>query len=97
MISPWLIQTCGSRVIKLAGRPSDWFDTHLLPHLTPNVCQSPLTIEAHRFQSAVSKHLGNLSVLLSVFPENKFALVILVLVLSSSAIFTTLINCPGDP
>ena len=59
--------------------------------------QSLLTIEAQCFQSAVPKHLCDLSVLLSVFSEDEFTFVILVLVLSSSAIFTTLINRREDP
>ena len=71
--------------------------SYLLSHLAPNVGQSLLAIEAHRFQSAVPKHLGNLSVLLSIFSEDQLALVILVLILSSSAIFTTLVNHRGDP
>ena len=52
--------------------------------------QPLLAVEAHRFKTAISKHLGHLSVLLSVLAENQLALVVVVLVLSSSPVFTTL-------
>ena len=96
MISPWLIQTYWGKVSQPASEATGK-RTNLLSHLAPNMGQSLLTIEAQCFQSAVPKHLGDLSVLLSVFSEDQFTFVILVLVLSSSAIFTTLINHQKDP
>ena len=66
--------------------------THLLSHLAPNMGEPLLTIEAQSFQSAISKHFGDLSVLLSVFSEDEFTLVILVFVLASSPVFTALIS-----
>jgi len=92
MISPWLIQTCRFEVENLWMIHCPSNRAYLLSHLASNMGQSLLAIEAHRLQSAVPKHLGDLSVLLSIFSEHQFSFVILVLVLSSSAIFTTLIN-----
>ena len=54
--------------------------------------QPLLAVEAHRLEAAISKHLRHLSVLLSVLTENELALVVIVLVLSTSPIFTTLLT-----
>ena len=52
--------------------------------------QPLLAVKAHGLQTAVSKHLRDLSVLLSVLAENELALVVIVLVLSTSPVLTTL-------
>lgn len=64
--------------------------THLLPHLPSYVCQSLLSIEALSLQPAVAQHLDDLRVFLSVLTEHQLTLVVLVLVLPSSAIFSSL-------
>ena len=69
---------------------STGYSTHLLPHLSPNMRQPLLAVEAHRFKTTVSEHLDHLSVLLSILTENQLALVVVVLVLSTSPVFTTL-------
>ena len=52
--------------------------------------QPLLAIEALRLYSAVTKHFGNLCVLLAVLAEDEFALVVVVLVLSTSPVLSTL-------
>ena len=49
-----------------------------------------LAVEAHGLQTAIAQHLGDLRVLLTIFTENKLALVVVVLVLSTSPVLTTL-------
>ena len=52
--------------------------------------QTLLAVEALSFKTAVSQHLDDLGVLLSVLTENELALVVIVLVLSTSPVLTTL-------
>ena len=52
--------------------------------------QTLLTVEALSFKTAVSQHLDDLSVLLSVLTENQFALVVVVLILSTPPVLATL-------
>lgn len=49
-----------------------------------------LAVEALSLETTVSEHFGDLSVLLAVFTEDELALVVVILVLSTSPIFTTL-------
>ena len=65
--------------------------THLLAHLTTNVSKTLLAIEALRLETAVTKHLDDLGILLAVFTEDELALVIVVLVLSTSPVLSTLL------
>ena len=55
------------------------------------MCQPLLTVEAHCLETAVSQHLGNLRILLAVFTEDQLALVVVVLVLSTSPVLSTLL------
>ena len=64
--------------------------TITLSHLPPNMRQPLLAVEAHGLSTAVSEHLRDLSVLLPVLTENELALVVIVLVLSTSPVLTTL-------
>lgn len=52
--------------------------------------QTLLTVEAHSLQTAVAQHLDDLGVLLPILTEDQFALVVVVLVLSTSPVLTTL-------
>ena len=52
--------------------------------------QSLLTVEAECLKTTVSEHFGDLSVFLTILSEDELALVIIVLVLSSSPVFATL-------
>ena len=52
--------------------------------------QPLLAIEALRLYSAVTEHFGNLCVLLAVLAEDEFALVVVVLVLSTSPVLASL-------
>lgn len=52
--------------------------------------QSLLTIEAECLKPTVSKHFGYLGIFLTVFLEYEFALIVVVLVLSTSPVFTSL-------
>jgi hypothetical protein len=49
-----------------------------------------LAVETLSFQPAIAKHLGYLRILLSVLSEYQFSLIVVVLVLSSSAVFPSL-------
>jgi hypothetical protein len=66
--------------------------THLLPHLPSDMRQSLLTVEAECFETTVPKHFGYLGVFLAIFTEDEFTLVVVVLVLSSSPVFATLVD-----
>lgn len=52
--------------------------------------QPLLTVEAHCLETTVSQHLRHLRVFLTVFTENQFALVVIVLVLSTSPVLASL-------
>jgi hypothetical protein len=54
------------------------------------MCQSLLTIEALGFKSAIAQHLCHLGVLLSIFAEDKFTLVIVILIFPTSPILSSL-------
>ena len=54
------------------------------------MCQTLLAVEAQRFQSAITKHLDNLRVLLAVLTEDELSFVIVVLVLSTSPVLSSL-------
>lgn len=64
--------------------------SYLLAHFTTDMCETLLAVEALSLKTTVSEHFGDLCVLLAVFTEDELALVIVVLVLSTSPIFTTL-------
>ena len=64
--------------------------SHLFAHLSPNVGQSLLAIEALGFQTTVSKHLDHLGIFLAVFLEDELSFVIIVLVLATSPVFSSL-------
>lgn len=64
--------------------------TYLLPHLPPDMCEPLLAVEALCLQPPVAQHLRHLRVLLPVLAEDQLALVIVVLVLSTSPILATL-------
>ena len=73
-----------------SGYSSQHGGTHLLPHLPPNMCQPLLTVEAHCLETAVSQHLRHLGIFLTIFAEDELALVVVVLVLSTSPVLSTL-------
>lgn len=64
--------------------------SYLLSQLSSDVTKSFDTIKAHCFQSSVTEHFRNLSVLLAIFLENKLSFLGFVLVLSSPTILTSL-------
>ena len=63
---------------------------YLLPELSSDVAESFATVKTHCFQSAIAQHLDNLSILLAIFFEDEFAFLSFVLVLSPSAILSSL-------
>lgn len=65
-------------------------DPDLLPELATNVCQTLLTVEAKSLQTAVTQHLHDLRILLAFLLEDEFALLVVVLVLTTSAVLTAL-------
>lgn len=73
-------------------------DPNLLPQLSPDVRQSLLAVEAECLQAAVAQHLQHLGVLLPFFLEGQLALLVVVLVLSSSPILASLLvaTCVSD-
>lgn len=92
MMSPWLIQTykfdCGVSGRNIYDPEID--SAHLLPHLATDVRKTLFAIETESLEASVTQHLGDLSILLTIFLEDEFTLVIIVLVLSTPAILTTL-------
>ncbi len=64
--------------------------THLFPHLSTDMCQSLLAIEALSFKTTVTQHFNHLGILLSVLAEHKFTFVVVVFILSTSPVFATL-------
>lgn len=54
--------------------------------------QSLFTVEALRLKPSITKHLRYLCVFLPVFPEDQLTLVIVVLVLSTSPVFASLLR-----
>jgi hypothetical protein len=58
------------------------------------MCQSLLAIKALGFQPTIAQHLRHLGIFLSIFAENKFPLVVVIFVLSTSPIFATLYFTP---
>src|ERR1700761_1984147 len=66
---------------------------NLLPQLAPDV-REPLSVavavEAHSLQAAVAQHLDHLRVLLALLLEDELALLVVVLILSATAILATL-------
>lgn len=63
---------------------------YLLAHLATDVGEALLSVEAHGFYAAVTEHLGDLGVLLTVRPEHELALVVLVLVLATAPVLAAL-------
>jgi hypothetical protein len=51
-----------------------------------------LAVEALRLQPAVPQHLGDLSILLPVLAEDQLALVVVILVFTTSPIFSSLVG-----
>ena len=88
MMSPWLIQTycCLNNLNKKECEKR----SHLLAHLAPNVCQPLLSVKTLCLQTAVTKHLCDLSVLLPILAEHEFPLVVVVLVLASPPVLASL-------
>jgi len=64
--------------------------TRLFPHFTSNVSQPLFSIEALGFKTTISKHFYDLGIFLTVFSENKLSLVVIVLVFSTSPVFSAL-------
>lgn len=64
--------------------------TDFLPHFSSNMRQSLFTVETLGLKPPITKHLGDLGVFLSVFTEDKFSLVVVVFILSTSPILSTL-------
>lgn len=63
---------------------------HLFSHLSSNVSQPLLPIEAHGLNTPVSQHFDDLGIFLTVFTEHEFALVVFVLVFSPPSVLSTL-------
>merc|ERR1712029_1328790 len=64
-------------------------DPHFLSQISTNVTQSFDTVKTHSFESSITKHLGDLGVLLAIFFENEFTLEALIFILSSTPIFSS--------
>lgn len=80
-------------VLVLAQRQEDdvaLVDPDLLPQLATNVRQSLLAVEAERLQAPVTQHLHDLCILLAFFLEDKLSLLVVVFVLSTTAVLTAL-------
>lgn len=75
---------------KVGSRSIETIRAYLLPHFASDMCQSLLPIKALCLQSAISQHLCYLGILLSIFTEYKFTLVIVILILPTSPIFPAL-------
>src|SRR5690349_13669086 len=65
-------------------------DPDLLPQLAADVGEAAGAVEALRLQAPVAKHLDHLRVLLALLLEDQLALLVVVLVLSTSPVLTTL-------
>ncbi len=63
---------------------------YFLPHLSPDMRQPLLSIEALRLKPPITKHFRDLGVFLTALTEDKFSLVVIVLVLSTSPILSSL-------
>ena len=66
------------------------WNAHLLPHLSSDVRQSLLAVEAQSLQASISQHLRYLRVLLPILTEHQLALVVVVFVLSTSPVLAAL-------
>lgn len=51
-----------------------------------------LAVETLSFKTPITKHLSDLSVFLPIFTEDKFSLVVIVLILSTSPILSSLFD-----
>jgi len=65
-------------------------DPHLFPELAPDVAQTLNSVEAHGRQTAVTQHLGHLSVLLAILTEHQLTLHSFIFILSTAAILASL-------
>merc|ERR1719180_645891 len=65
-------------------------DPDLFPEFPPDVAKPLDTIEAHRLEASVTKHLGHLSVLLPILLEDQLSLQPLVLVLPPPPVLSSL-------
>lgn len=65
-------------------------DPDLLAHLATDVSQTLFAIKAQSLQAAVAQHLYNLRILLAFLLEDKLALLVVVLVLSTATVLTAL-------
>jgi hypothetical protein len=63
---------------------------HFLAHLSSNMRQSLLTVEAQSLQAPVSQHLDHLRILLAILTEYQLTFVVIILVLSTSPVLTAL-------
>lgn len=67
-------------------------DPDLLPQFAPDVTQTLLTVEAESLQTAVTQHPDDLRIFLAFLLEDKLALFVVVLVLTTSAVLTALFD-----
>ena len=66
-------------------------DPDLLPQLAADMGETAGAVEALGFQTTVSEHLDDLGVFLAFFFEDEFALFVVVLVLTPTSVFTSLV------
>jgi len=64
-------------------------DPDLLAELAADVCEALFAVEAESFETAVAEHFDDLRVFLAFLFEGQFALLVVILVLSTTSIFTT--------
>mmetsp|Transcript_16092 Transcript_16092/g.41353 ORF Transcript_16092/g.41353 Transcript_16092/m.41353 type:complete len:231 (+) Transcript_16092:141-833(+) len=65
-------------------------DPHLLAQLPADVAETLDAVEAHRVAAPVAEHFRDLRVFLAFLLENEFALIVLVVVLSSPSVLPSL-------
>ena len=65
-------------------------DPDLLPELATDMRETTCAVEALRLQTSVAEHLDDLRVFLALLLEDELALLVVVLVLSTSPVLTTL-------
>ena len=66
-------------------------DPDLLPQLAADMGETAGAVEALGFQTTVSEHLDDLGVFLAFLFEDEFALFVVVLVLTPTSVFTSLV------
>jgi hypothetical protein len=81
----------GFLILVLAKREEDdiaLVDPHLLPQFATDMCQSDGSVKALCLKAAVAQHLDDLCILLTVLLKHQLALLVVVLILSTSPILT---------